>query len=187
MRRLLLALPIALLPLAVAHADDDHDHEHASLGAHEHGVGSLDVALDGQTLELDLDGPAMNLVGFEHIATTDADKAKVAAAQAQLSNPLVLFSLPKAADCSVEAQDLQSPLFEAAPEEAAGVAKGEHHHSDIEAHYAFTCSKPEALKTLDLSKFFKTFPGTHKIKVQLIGSSGQQGVEATPQAPTVKF
>ena len=99
----------------------------------------------------------------------------------------MLFNLPKAAECSVEAQDLQSPLFEAAPEEAAGVAKGEHHHSDIEAHYAFTCSKPEALKTLDLSKFFKTFPGTHKIKVQLIGSSGQQGVEATPQAPTVKF
>ena len=187
MRRLLLALPFALLPLAVAHADDDHDHEHASLGAHEHGVGSLDVALDGQTLELDLDGPAMNLVGFEHIATTDADKAKVAAAQAQLSNPLVLFSLPKAADCSVEAQDLQSPLFEAAPEEAAGVAKGEHHHSDIEAHYAFTCSTPDALKTLDLSQFFKTFPGTHKFKVQLIGPSGQQAVEVTAKAPTLKF
>ena len=187
MRRLLLAIPFALLPLAMAHAADDHDHEHASLGAHEHGAGSLDVALDGQTLELDLDGPSMNLVGFEHLATTDADKAKVAAAQAQLGNPLVLFNLPKAAECSVEAQDLQSPLFEAAPEEAAGVAKGEHHHSDIEAHYAFTCSKPEALKTLDLSTFFKTFPGTHKIKVQLIGSSGQQGVEATPQAPTVKF
>lgn len=187
MRRLLLAIPFALLPLAMAHAADDHDHEHASLGAHEHGAGSLDVALDGQTLELDLDGPSMNLVGFEHLATTDADKAKVAAAQAQLGNPLVLFNLPKAAECRVEAQDLQSPLFEAAPEEAAGVAKGEHHHSDIEAHYAFTCSKPEALKTLDLSTFFKTFPGTHKIKVQLIGASGQQGVEATPQAPTVKF
>ncbi len=187
MRRLLLAIPFALLPLAMAHAADDHDHEHASLGAHEHGAGSLDVALDGQTLELDLDGPSMNLVGFEHLATTDADKAKVAAAQAQLGNPLVLFNLPKAAECSVEAQDLQSPLFEAAPEEAAGVAKGEHHHSDIEARYAFTCSKPEALKTLDLSTFFKTFPGTHKIKVQLIGASGQQGVEATPQAPTVKF
>ena len=187
MRRLLLAIPFALLPLAMAHAADDHDHEHASLGAHEHGAGSLDVALDGQTLELDLDGPSMNLVGFEHLATTDADKAKVAAAQAQLVNPLVLFNLHKAEECSVEAQDLQSPLFEAAPEEAAGVAKGEHHHSDIEAHYAFTCSKPEALKTLDLSTFFKTFPGTHKIKVQLIGASGQQGVEATPQAPTVKF
>ncbi|MDF2489405.1 MAG: hypothetical protein K0S77_2027 [Pseudomonas sp.] len=46
MRRLLLALPFALLPLALAHAHDehehdhDHDHQHGSLGAHEHGVAS---------------------------------------------------------------------------------------------------------------------------------------------------
>ena len=87
MRRLLLALPFALLPLAIAHAadehDHDHDHEHGSLGAHEHGVGRLNAALDGQTLELELESPAMNLVGFEHVATSDADKAKVAAARAQ--------------------------------------------------------------------------------------------------------
>ena len=185
MRRLLLALPFALLPLAVAHADDDHDHEHASLGAHEHGVGSLDVALDGQTLELDLDGPAMNLVGFEHIATTDADKAKVSSVRKQLEDPLVLFSIPKAAGCTAEAQELKSPLFEPAPEE--GSAKGEHHHSDIEAHYAFTCSTPDALKALDLAQFFKTFPGTHKFKVQLIGPSGQQAVEVTAKAPVLKF
>ena len=186
MRRLLLALPFALLPLVMAHADDGHDHEHGSLGAHEHGVGTLNVALDGPTLELDLDGPSINLVGFEHIATTDADKAKVASARAQLENPLVLFNLPKAAECVVEAQDLESPLFDAAPEEAAG-AKAEHHHSDIEAHYAFTCAKPEALKTLDLAQFFKTFPGTQKIKVQLIGGSGQQGSELTPKVSSLKF
>ena len=189
MRRLLLALPFALLPLAIAQAADehDHDHEHGSLGAHEHGVGSLNVALDGQTLELALDGPSVNLVGFEHIATTDADKAKVASARAQLENPLVLFSLPKAAGCIADQQELESPLFEAAPEEAGGGAKAAHHHSDIEAHYAFTCSKPEALKTLDLTQFFKTFPGTQKIKVQLIGANGQQGVEVTPKAPTLTF
>ena len=186
MRRLLLALPFALLPLAMAHAADEHDHEHGSLGAHEHGVGTLNVALDGPTLELDLDGPSVNLVGFEHIATTDADKAKVASARAQLENPLVLFSLPKAAECVVEAQDLESPLFEAAPEEATGT-KTEHHHSDIEAHYAFTCAKPDALKALDLAQFFKTFPGTQKIKVQLIGGSGQQGSELTPKSPSLTF
>ena len=186
MRRLLIALPFALLPLAMAHAADEHDHEHGSLGAHEHGVGTLNVALDGPTLELDLDGPSVNLVGFEHIATTDADKAKVASARAQLENPLVLFSLPKAAECVVEAQDLESPLFEATPEEAAGT-KTEHHHSDIEAHYAFTCAKPDALKALDLAQFFKTFPGTQKIKVQVIGSSGQQGSELTPKSSSLKF
>ena len=197
MRRLLLALPFALLPLAVAHAHEEHDHEHGSLGAHEHGVGRLNAVLDGQALELELDSPAMNLVGFEHVASTPADKAKVAAVRKQLENPLALFNLPKGAGCVVSSQELNSPLFGDKPEadhdddddhdhDAKG---GEHHHdhSEIHAHYQFTCATPTALSNLDLTQVFKTFPATQKIQVQLIGPSGQQGVEATASAATVKF
>ena len=187
MRRLLLALPFALLPLAVVHAAQAHDHEHGSLAPHEHGVGTLNVALDDNTLELDLDSPAMNLVGFEHAATTDADKASVAAAKARLENPLTLFNLPPAAKCVVEAQELNSPLFDPAPEEGASKAKTEHHHSDVEAHYAFTCAEPGQLKNLDLGTFFKTFPGIHTFKVQLIGPNGQQAVNVSAKAPTLTF
>ncbi|NMY37412.1 MULTISPECIES: DUF2796 domain-containing protein [unclassified Pseudomonas] len=187
MRRLLLALPFALLPLAVVHAAQAHDHEHGSLAPHEHGVGTLNVALDDNTLELDLDSPAMNLVGFEHAATTDADKASVAAAKARLENPLTLFNLPPAAKCVVEAQELNSPLFDPAPEEGASKAKTEHHHSDVEAHYAFTCAEPGQLKNLDFGTFFKTFPGTHTFKVQLIGPNGQQAVNVSAKAPTLTF
>ncbi len=204
MRRLLLALPFALLPLAVAHAHDEHEHEHGSLGAHEHGVGRLNAVLDGQTLELELDSPAMNLVGFEHLATTAADKAKVAAARKQLENPLALFSLPKAAGCVVSTQELNSPLFGDKPEadhdddddgdddhatDGKGAAAHEHHHdhSEIHARYQLTCATPTALSNLDLSQVFKTFPATRKIQVQLIGPSGQQGVEATATAATLKF
>ncbi|WP_433768786.1 DUF2796 domain-containing protein [Pseudomonas putida] len=196
MRRLLLALPFALLPLAVAHAADehDHDHEHGSLGAHEHGVGRLNAALDGQNLELELESPAMNLVGFEHAATTDADKVKVVAARTQLENPLALFNLPKAAGCVVSDQELNSPLFGDKPDaddddDHDEDAKGEHHHehSEIHAHYHFTCAKPDALKTLDLANIFNTFPATQKIQVQLIGPNGQQGVEVTAKAAALKF
>ncbi|KNH21323.1 zinc-binding protein [Pseudomonas syringae] len=197
MRRLLLALPFALLPLAVAHAAVEHDHdhdEHGSLSAHEHGVSRLNAALDGQTLELELESPAMNLVGFEHAATTDADKAKVAAARAQLEKPLVLFNLPKAAGCVVATQELESPLFGDKPdaddhdEEDANDGH-EHHqdHSEIHAHYQFSCSAPGALKTLDLANIFNTFPATQKIQVQLISPSGQQGVEVTAKAAALKF
>jgi hypothetical protein len=186
MRHLLLALPFALLPLAVAHAADehDHDHEHGSLGAHEHGVARLNAALDGQTLELELDSPAMNLVGFEHVAATDVDKAKVTAARARLEQPLALFSLPKAAGCGVENQELESPLFGDTPE-----AADEHHHehSEIHARYQFTCATPSALKTLDLANIFNSFPATQKIEVQLIGPNGQQGVEVTATAASLKF
>jgi hypothetical protein len=192
MRRLLLALPFALLPLAVAHAADEHDHEHGSLGAHEHGVGRLNAALDGQTLELELQSPAMNLVGFEHAATTDADKAKVAAVRAQLENPLVLFNLPKAAGCVVASQELESPLFGDKPDtddDHVDDGKDEHHqdHSEIHANYQFTCSAPGALKTLDLANIFNSFPATRKIQVQLISPSGQQGVEVTAEATALKF
>ncbi|AUG43429.1 DUF2796 domain-containing protein [Pseudomonas chlororaphis] len=198
MRRLLLALPFALLPLAIAHAAEkhDHDHEHGSLGAHEHGVARLNAALDGQTLELELESPAMNLVGFEHAASTDADKAKVDAVRAQLEKPLALFSLPPAAGCVVAQQELESPLFGDKPEDHdedhddAKDANGhEHHHehSEIHAHYQFTCATPGALKSLDLAGVFKTFPATQKIQVQLISPSGQQGVEATSKAASLKF
>ncbi len=200
MRRLLLALPFALLPLAIAHAaeDHDHDHEHGSLGAHEHGVGRLNAVLDGQTLELELASPAMNLVGFEHVATTAADKAKVAAARKQLENPSALFNLPKAAGCVISSQELNSPLFGDKPEadhddddhdhDAKDGAHEHHHdHSEIHAHYQFTCATPTALSNLDLTQVFKTFPATQKIQVQLIGPSGQQGVDATATAATLKF
>ena len=199
MRRLLLALPFALLPLAIAHAADehDHDHEHASLGAHEHGVGRLNAVLDGQALELELDSPAMNLVGFEHLATTAADKAKVAAVRKQLENPVALFNLPKGAGCVVSTQALNSPLFGDKPEadhddddddDAKDGAHEHHHdHSEIHAHYQFTCTTPTALGNLDLTQVFKTFPATQKIQVQLIGPSGQQGVDATATAATLKF
>jgi hypothetical protein len=200
MRRLLLALPFALLPLAIAQAAEthDHEHEHGSLGAHEHGVARLNAALDGKNLELELESPAMNLVGFEHAASTDADKAKVAAARAQLEQPLALFSLPKAAGCVVAKQELESPLFGDKPDaddhdhdddhdEDADGHEHHHEHSEIHAHYQFTCATPAALKNLDLGQVFKTFPATQKIQVQLIGPSGQQGVEATAQSATVKF
>jgi hypothetical protein len=192
MRRLLLALPFAILPLAVAHAGDEHDHEHGSLGAHEHGVGRLNAALDGKTLALELQSPAMNLVGFEHAATSDADKAKVAAARALLEQPLALFNLPKAAGCVVENQELESPLFADTPDaddDHDKDAKDEHHHdhSEIHAHYQFTCATPDALKTLDLANIFNSFPATQKIQVQLIGPSGQQGVDVTAKAAALKF
>ncbi|WP_342243894.1 DUF2796 domain-containing protein [Pseudomonas sp. OTU5201] len=186
MRRLLLALPFALLPLAAVQAHE-HDHEHGSLSAHEHGVARLNAALDGKTLELELESPAMNLVGFEHAARSDADKAKVAAVRAELDKPLALFALPAAAGCKVVSQELESPLF-GQDEHHDGHAKGhEHEHSEVHAHYQLECSTPDALKSLNLAELFKRFPVTEKIQVQLIGPNGQQGAELSKSSTSLNF
>ncbi|MFZ6047604.1 DUF2796 domain-containing protein [Pseudomonas sp. CR3202] len=190
MRRLLLALPLALLPLAAAEAGEhahDHEHEeHGSLGAHEHGVARLNAALDGKTLELELESPAMNLVGFEHAATSDADRAMVAAARARLEQPLALFALPATAGCTLASQEIESPLF--GSEQHDQRAKDhDPEHSEVHAHYQLECTSPEALKALDLTQLFKTFPATERIQVQLIGPQGQQGAELTSTNASLSF
>lgn len=192
MRRLLLALPFALLPLAIAHAADehDHDHEHASLGAHEHGVARLDVAQEGTTLEFDFNTPAMNIVGFEHAATSDADKAKLADARDALLKPHGLFSVPEAAQCSVISQKLSSPLFGDKDEDSDADEHADdhdHEHSEIHGNYRFTCNVPSILTQLDLTQIFQTFPATQKIQVQLITAKRQLGAEVRASNPVIKF
>jgi hypothetical protein len=196
MRRLLLALPFALLPLVIAHADDT-PVKHGSLGTHEHGTARVNAALDDQTLAVEMQSPAMNIVGFEHLAATDADKAAVARARTLLEKPLALFNLPTSAGCSVASQHLQSPLFgDVMPaddddddhdHDEHAAAGEEHHHSEIHASYEFTCTSPDKLKALDLSQVFKTFPATHKVVVQMIAPAGQKGLDATPDNSTLSF
>ncbi|WP_285424334.1 DUF2796 domain-containing protein [Pseudomonas sp. efr-133-TYG-103a] len=189
MRRLLLALPLALLPLAMTHAADehDHDHEHGSLGAHVHGVARLDMALDGRTLELELDTPAMNIVGFEHVATTDADKMKLALARETLLKPHGLFSIPEAAGCTVVKQQLNSPLFGDKDDEHDHGDGDDHDHAEIHGHYQLTCNVPNVLNKLDLTQLFKSFPATQTVQVQLVTPKRQMGAEVRPSNPVVKF
>jgi len=191
MRRLLLALPFALLPGFVLAAEQhDHDH-HDSLGAHEHGAAELDAALDGSMLEIELRSPAMNLVGFEHAPSSDADKRKIADARERLEQPDALFGLPAAAGCKLAETELESPLFEG---EAHDHNHGDEHdgdhesqHSEIHAHYHFDCATPQAIQALDLQALFKAFPGTKKIQAQLIGPNGQRGAQLDADQPRATF
>lgn len=198
MRRLLLALPFTLLPPATGMAASSHAHDahaqadHGQLEAHDHGVAQLDVVLDGQVLELQLTSPAINLVGFEHLARSAADQAKVAAARHQLEQPQALFGL-SAADCRLNQQELHSPLFAAPAHEHEHQHEDPHEHAEdsahraIQAHYSLNCQNPEKLQQLDLRELFKRFPATEKIQVQLIGPNGQQGLQLTPAQPTLSF
>ena len=198
MRHLLLALPLALLPLTTALAqsrepDTDHAHEHeahSGLEAHEHGVAHLNAALDGNRLELELESPAMNLVGFERAAQSEGDQAAVVAARSELEKPLTLFGIPKAAHCALTSQELESPLLGGAQGHHEEHDEGHEHegeHSEIHAHYQLTCLAPDALEKLDLTELFKRFPATEKIQVQLIGPQGQQGAELSRANTTLSF
>lgn len=161
-----------------AHDHHAHGHDQENLGAHEHGTGLLDVALEGETLVIMLKSPAANLVGFEHLPATDTERAAIAEARRQLGQPQQLFGLPTSAGCTVLSTDLHSPLFDA----SAGGADG---HADIEASYSFSCSSPAALDRLDLAHLFQAFPHTEQLQVQAIAPAGQQAATLKPGQPAL--
>lgn len=184
MRYALSVLPLALLPTLLNAADHHHDHHtgHTPLGAHEHGVAELDIALDQKTLELELRSPAFNILGFEHNPGNDQERRQVMAAQQQLERADQLFGLPATAACTRTHWKLVSPLFEAsAPRTEDGS------HSDVTVHYQFHCARPEALTQLDAQGFFKAFPNTHALRLQAFGPNGQSGANLSPRQTRFTF
>lgn len=75
--------------------------ENRALSAHEHGVGTLNIAIDGTAVAMEFMAPGADIVGFEYVAKSAEDRAAVDAAVATLAKPLELFVLPAAAECSV--------------------------------------------------------------------------------------
>jgi len=185
MHRLLLAFPLALLT-GLVQAGNDHRHlddippHGESLAAHEHGSARLNLAAEGDALEIELISPAMNLIGFEHVARSEADRAKVAAVRIHLEQPIGLFGIPAAANCQVQAHSLHGTAFD-----PSGAKQAE--HSEIEARYRLQCRTPEMLQDLNLAALFGTFPATQKIQVQLIGPHGQQGLELSPERTALQL
>ncbi|WP_333848042.1 ZrgA family zinc uptake protein [Phaeobacter italicus] len=88
---------IALLAAAPALAEGSRQ-----LGTHEHGVGLMNMAIDGDVLAIELNVPGADIVGFEHAATAEADRSAVERALAVLADPANLIALPAAAACRMD-------------------------------------------------------------------------------------
>lgn len=77
------------------------DEEHRELGAHVHGHGTLNIAVENSRVELELEAPGMDIVGFEHAAKTEEHKTAIESAKTRLEDPLSLFKVSDAADCKL--------------------------------------------------------------------------------------
>jgi len=196
-RIVLHALTAALtLNLPAALAEDAHAHrEH---GAHEHGVGSLTLALDGKEMEIELESPAANLVGFEHAPKDDSQRAGLERAVALLKDGERLFSFPKAAGCRLTAASVSSSLLGHEPAEKADhedhkahaeapSAAAEHEsHADLDADYRFECTHPDKIDQVEVG-LFAAFPATERLNVQYVTARGQGGAELTKAQPRIVF
>ena len=101
-------------------------------GAHEHGVASLGVAIDGDQVTLDLQVPAASVFGFERAPESEEERASMAAALDRLrSGASDLIAFPAAAACALESiERLDAPEI---PEVAASGAD-DHAEDDDDSH-----------------------------------------------------
>jgi hypothetical protein len=180
---LALASAVAALPQSAA-------AQHRQLGAHEHGRGTLNIAIEGTRVSIELEAPGADIVGFEHAARTPRQKTQVEQAKKQLLAPQTLFKFPDAAGCVVAAAsvDTESDGHE---HEASGGAQKKHDdaaeersHSNFHGQYAFTCAAPAGITAVEFS-YFRAFAGAQKLEVNVITSKGQTTFEVTRAKPRI--
>ena len=162
--------------------------EHRQLGAHVHGHGRLNIAIEDKTVSIELEAPGADIVGFEHEAATRAQSAAIEKAKATLASGLSLFTPAAAAGCtqnaskvSIEAEHEHEHEHHAeganADDEAA-----DHHHSEFHAEYAFECASPARLTSMTFD-YFKAFPNAQELDISLISPKGQSSYEVNRDKP----
>jgi Protein of unknown function (DUF2796) len=170
--------------------------------AHEHGRGTLNIALEGSRLSMELEAPGADIVGFEHAAKTQKQKAAVEKAEEQLEAADALFQLPAAAGCVLEASRV---TLESGDQDhghshgasghdngdkghaAKGDTKGEHTddaHSSFRAEYAFQCKAPASITSVAFG-YFKVFAGAQKLDVTVVTPKQQNRFEVTRANPRI--
>jgi hypothetical protein len=148
--------------------------------AHLHGKVVVNVALEGKVLSVELDAPAINVIGFEHAPRTDAQKREVAAVDRWLASGVGVVGVSKAAGCVRQQVDYTPPKFDGDDHDhdpdhdhdAAGKGEDET-HADYRARFTYTCANPAALPWADLW-LVRRLKNVAEIEVNLV----------TPQAQT---
>lgn len=151
-------LLFAATPVLAADQSDAPGHE--AHGSHVHGEAQLTLATDGDLLEIMLESPAANLLGFEHIPATAAEQQVWQQQQSMLKSGQWL-QLPAAAQCVLRQQQLNDPWAKAG------------HHADISLSLSYQCKAAELLNEVRFT-LFPQAADLQQITVQWV-SGGQQG------------
>jgi len=183
---LISTLILSTLAAGQLYADDQAQAaapaKHEEHGAHEHGVAKLTLSAGETGLEIMLESPAVNLVGFEHMPNTDEDKQKLDDLVEKLEGGNELFSINPEAECELKDTEVLSGLrgdTTGNPEDApktAEPAEGEA-HNDVDVTWAYACNKPAELTEVAV-KLFSAFPeGFQRINAEWVTDKGASAAE----------
>jgi hypothetical protein len=160
--------------------------------AHVHGVGEINIAVEGAKATVEFRAPAESVMGFEHEAKSESDKKKRDAALEQLrakGGQMVVFD-PR---LGCKSSDMKTAIVETKESTKAQVGKETHkdqkksgEHREVQGTFTVTCDKPLAGSrvTFGVSKVFRDI---QEIKVQVVGDSGQSGATIKKDKGDIKL
>lgn len=180
--------------------------------AHVHGAGTLEIAIDGAMIQINLYSPLDNLLGFEHAPGNEKERQAARAMALRLHQGGTLFILTPEARCRLETTRLESPvlapgLLMAVSDSGKSSDKGDGRkgdaskaallapaalppstgmHGEIEAAWQFRCALPQALQGLDV-RLFPAFPGLRRLDAAVAGPKGQSSAKLSPESTRLKW
>ncbi|MEH6552455.1 MAG: DUF2796 domain-containing protein [Pseudomonadales bacterium] len=179
---LITALLFSSMLIAAPQPQHNHSDKHPehSQKAHLHGTAKLTLALEDNTVEISLESPAANIVGFEHKATSEKHIKAVEEAKASLEAPS-LFSF-SGSNCSLKQAEVDmSSVIE------QGCQHSDYEgHSEISANYSYECSKGEKLETVSVN-LMSRFPAIETLEVIWLTSRQQGATKLKSQSNLIRI
>ena len=156
---------------------------HSAQDAHVHGLSYLKIALENQTLLVEINSPLMDIVGFEGEPRTKVQKDSIERAKAMLrkiGNVLIF----KGGSCIEKNIDVTL-----GHDHSNEHSHSEHHHdthSEISAVYKFKCLEPEELREITVL-LPNQFSRMEKIKAQWATSDAQGQITLDKKKNTINL
>jgi hypothetical protein len=151
----------------------------ASQQAHVHGVGRINIIVEGTRAMVEFLAPAEGIYGFEHQARTPAEQGKRDAALARLQEQIgsmVVFEADRGCQFSLHRIAVVEEA-EHAPGKGTGEAqKKSAEHSAVHAEFTVSCAKPLAGSQVRFG-VSKVFPTITTVHVQVLSDARQTGMK----------
>jgi hypothetical protein len=158
-------------------------------GAHVHGAMQMNVAVQAQTLTVQIEAPLDSLLGFEHAPRTAAQRAAADALVKRLNEDRSLVSPAAAAMCSLVKTTVDAAALKPADKTAdktAAAKKDEDVHADIDIGYEFNCTQIDKLDSIAVG-LFDAFKRLQKIDAQAATGQGQSKQTLTRKQAVLKL
>lgn len=137
--------------------------------AHDHGAAHLDLAVDGNTITLQLESPLDNLLGFERAPRGEAERKAADALLNTLKAADALFKPDPAAQCSLRSLSLASAALKLG---SASVDAKDDGHADLDASAEFDGRDAAKAALIDVM-LFDAFPRMKCIHIQAVTARSQ--------------